>query len=88
MNIILTSEQEKFIQAKLETGKYRTAQEVLEFAFRLLDEYEQADADWIDSVREKIDAAIATSEHTPAIDGKTFVNEIFEHFQRVREAQE
>jgi antitoxin ParD1/3/4 len=37
--------QEQFIQAKLETGKYRTAQEILEFAFRLLDEYEQADFD-------------------------------------------
>ena len=69
------------IQAKLQTGKYCTAQEILEFAFRLLDEYEQADSDWINSVREKIDAAIAVSEHTPPVDGKTFVNQIFEQFQ-------
>lgn len=53
MNTILTSEQEKFIQAKLQTGKYRNAQQLLELAFKLLDEYEQADADWINSVREK-----------------------------------
>lgn len=88
MNIILTQEQEQFIQAKLETGKYRTAQEILEFAFRLLDEYEQADSDWINSVREKIDAAIAVSEQTPPIDGKTFVNQILEQFQQARERQE
>ncbi len=60
MNIILTPKQEKFIQAKLQTGKYRNAEELLEFAFRLLDEYEQADDDWINSVREKIDAALLT----------------------------
>ncbi len=88
MSIILTPEQEKFIQAKLQTGKYRNAEELLEIAFRLLDEYEQADADWINSVRTKIDAAIAISENTPPIDGKSFVNQILEHFQQVREAQE
>jgi antitoxin ParD1/3/4 len=64
MNTMLTAEQEKFIQAKLQTGKYRNAQELLELAFKLLDEYEQGDADWINSVREKIDAAIAMSQQT------------------------
>lgn len=47
MSIILTQEQEQFIQFLLQTGKYRTAQEILEFAFKLLDKYEQADSDWI-----------------------------------------
>ncbi len=88
MNIILTPEQERFIQGKLQTGKYRNAQELLELAFKLLDEYDQADAEWINSVRTKIDAAIATSEHTPPIDGKTFINQILAQFQQVREAQE
>jgi antitoxin ParD1/3/4 len=80
MSTILTPKQEKFIQAKLQTGKYRNAEELLELAFRLLDKYEQADADWINSVREKIDAAIATSEQTPPIDGKTFINQIMTQF--------
>lgn len=53
MNIILTPKQEKFIQAKLQTGKYRNAEELLEIVFRLLDEYEQADADWINSAEKK-----------------------------------
>ena len=86
MNIILTLQQEEFVQAKLQTGKYRNVEEVLELAFRLLDEYEQADVEWINSVGEKIDAAIAMSEQTPPIDGKTFVNQIQEHFLQVREA--
>ncbi|WP_178381537.1 hypothetical protein [[Phormidium ambiguum] IAM M-71] len=33
-----------------------------------IDEYDRAEAEWIENVREKIDAAIAISEHTPPID--------------------
>jgi antitoxin ParD1/3/4 len=88
MAINLTPEQENFIQAKLQTGKYRTPEEVLEVALRLLDEYDRTDAVWLEDVREKIDAAIAMSEHTPPIDGETYVNSILERFQRSREAQE
>ena len=88
MSITLTPEQEQFIQAKLLTGKYRNAQEVLEVALRLLDEYEQSDIEWINTVRAKVDAAIAASENTPPIDGETFVNQILARFQQAREAQE
>lgn len=88
MSMILTPQQEQFIQSKLQTGKYRNAQEVLELAFKLLDEYEQADTDWINSVREKIDAAIAISEQTPLIDGKAFVGQILKDLQQARERQE
>ncbi|WP_242056929.1 MULTISPECIES: type II toxin-antitoxin system ParD family antitoxin [Oscillatoriales] len=38
MSISLTSEQERFIQTKLQAGKYRSAQEILEIALQLLDE--------------------------------------------------
>ncbi|MEM7553587.1 MAG: type II toxin-antitoxin system ParD family antitoxin [Cyanobacteria bacterium P01_A01_bin.84] len=88
MSIILTPEQEKFIQAKLQTGKYSNPQEVLEFAFRLLDEYEQADKNWINTVREKIDAAIKTSEHTPPVDGKNFIKGIIQEFEQADKVQE
>ncbi len=38
MKINLTPDQERFIQTKLQTGKYRSAEEVLEIVLRLLDE--------------------------------------------------
>jgi antitoxin ParD1/3/4 len=88
MSIILTPEQEQFIQTKLLTGKYRTAEEVLEMALRLLDEYDQADTNWLNRVREKVDAAIAASDQTPPIDGETFVNQILDRFQQLKQAQE
>ncbi|MBW4621138.1 MAG: type II toxin-antitoxin system ParD family antitoxin [Cyanosarcina radialis HA8281-LM2] len=84
MSISLTPDQERLIQTKLQTGKYRSAEEVLEIALRLLDEYDRADAEWVEEVREKIDAAISASEHTSPIDGETFVNQIIERFQQAR----
>ncbi len=80
MSINLTLDQERFIQSKLQAGKYRSAEEVIEIALRLFDEYDRAEAEWIENVREKIDAAIATSEHTPPICGEIFINQILEQF--------
>jgi len=94
-SITLTKKQEQLIQAKLQTGKYRSAEEVIEVALRLLDQYdfaghapdEQTDSEWLNSVRTKIDAAVAVSEHTPPIDGETFIAEIVERLRQSRETQ-
>ena len=86
MSISLTPAQERLIQTKLQSGKYHSVEEVLEMALRLLDEYDLADAEWIEEVRAKIDAAVEASTHTPPIDGETFVNQILERFQQANQA--
>jgi antitoxin ParD1/3/4 len=55
-----------------------------------LDEFQAALADrqWIDTVRVKIDAAVAMSEHTPPIDGETFIAGICDRFRQVRESKQ
>jgi antitoxin ParD1/3/4 len=55
-----------------------------------LDEFQAALADrqWIDGVRVKIDAAVAMSEHTPPIDGETFIAGICDRFWQVRESKQ
>jgi antitoxin ParD1/3/4 len=85
MNISFTPNQEHFIQTKLQTGKYRSAEEILEMALRLLDEYDRTDAEWVKEVRTKIDAAIEASTHIPPIDGETLVNQILDRFQPVNQ---
>jgi antitoxin ParD1/3/4 len=84
MNISLTPEQERLIQNKLQAGKYRTPEEVLEIALLLLDKYDRADAEWTADVGEKIDAAIEASEHTSSGDGEAFVNQILERFRQTK----
>ena len=88
MSISLTPDQESFVQTKLQAGKYQSAEEVLEVALRLLDEYDRTEAEWVEDVREKIDAAIAISDSTAPIDGETFVDRILERFRQVRQVQE
>ena len=55
-----------------------------------LDEFQAAlvARQWIDPVRVKIDAAVAMSEHTPPIDGETFIAGICDRFWQVRESKQ
>ncbi|MEH1922715.1 ribbon-helix-helix domain-containing protein [Nostoc sp.] len=87
MSISLTPDQERFIQTKLQAGKYRSAEEALKIALRLLDEYDRADAEWVEDVQGKIDAAILASDQTPPIHGETFVNQIIKRFRQGHQAQ-
>jgi antitoxin ParD1/3/4 len=80
MNISLTPTQESLIQTKLQTGKYRNIEEVLEIALQLLDERDRSEIEWIENIREKIDEAIAMTE--PPMDGETFTNQILTRFQK------
>lgn len=81
MSISLTPEQERFVETKLQGGRYSSVEEILETALRLLDEYESSSIEWIEEVRVKIDAALEASNQTAPIDGETFVNGILERFQ-------
>jgi antitoxin ParD1/3/4 len=88
MTISLTPSQERFIQTKLQAGKYGSTEEVMEIALRLLDEYDRTDTAWVEGIREKIDAATLASEQTPPIDGEKFVNQILERFRQTHGARE
>jgi antitoxin ParD1/3/4 len=86
MSISLNPDQEHLIQTKLQSGKYRSVEEVIEMALRLLDEYDRSESEWVEEVRVKIDAAIEASHHTPSIDGETFVNGILARLQQANQA--
>lgn len=84
MNISLTSDQERFIQTKLQAGKYHSAEEILEVALGLLEAYDRSETEWIEDVRIKIDAAIEATKHTAPVDGEIFVNGVLERFQQAK----
>ncbi len=44
MNVSLTNELEKFVSAKVESGRYNSASEVVREALRLLEEHDRARA--------------------------------------------
>jgi antitoxin ParD1/3/4 len=62
MPIQLTPAQEAIIQSKLQTGQYQSPEAVIEAALQLLNDYESSEAEWIESIRPKIDAAYENTD--------------------------
>jgi antitoxin ParD1/3/4 len=79
MVIQLTPDQENFIESKLQTGEYRSPEEILQIAFRLFEKYEQSDSEWLEDTRVKIQEAY--DETAPAVDGAVFIRELRQKIQ-------
>lgn len=69
MSIRLTPDREHFIQAKLQAGKYCSVKEILETATRLLDKYDRSEAEWVEEIWVKIDAAMSAADRIPPLAG-------------------
>ena len=74
MNVSLTDEQVRFIEAKVKTGRYQTAAEVVREGIRLLMDHEAEEQRrfqaWRDEVRRKIDAGWDEAIEGKLVDGK------------------
>lgn len=92
MNIILTPEQVEIIQQKLQSGRYKTVDDLLAQAFQLLDDWDEysltEDAEWIEATRKKVDDAIQSLEAKGGTDGETVVNQMLDKFRQARESQQ
>ncbi len=85
MTIHLTPDQEQFIQSRVQTGQYQSAEEVLATALQLLQDHETTQADWLENIRPAIDEAYAATE--PAIDGPTFINQLRHRLQVAKQSK-
>lgn len=88
MHITLKPEQEAFIHAKLQSGQYQSADDVIQAALHLLDEQDKADEEWVIETRAKVDEGIASLERGEGIDGETFVNQLLEKLKQAKKAQQ
>lgn len=87
MNIILKPDQEAFIHAKLQSGRYQTVDDVIQAALQLLNERDQAYEQWVIETRAKVDEGIVSLEHGEGIDGEIFVNQLLAKLKQARDAQ-
>ena len=60
MNVSLTSELEKFVSAKVESGRYNSASEVVREALRLLEEHDQARAAQLNAFNQELGRRLET----------------------------
>ncbi|HAA28914.1 MAG TPA: type II toxin-antitoxin system ParD family antitoxin [Cyanobacteria bacterium UBA8553] len=84
MNISLTPEQEQFIQEKINSGKYETADELITEAFRLLEERDKHYEKWVEETRKKVAVGIAQLDRGEGIDGEEVFQELLEEIEQAK----
>lgn len=85
MNITVKQELEDFIQQQIKSGKYESADRVIEEALNLLEKREQYDR-WVEEVREKIDIAATQLDRGEGVEGETVIERMRQKLNRAREA--
>ena len=87
MNISLTPEQEQFIQEKINSGKYETADELISEAFRLLEERDKHYEKWVEETRKKVAIGIEQAEKGQVTDGRVVIAKLREKIHQKRESK-
>ena len=67
MNVSLTPELEKFVSAKVESGRYNSASEVLREALRLLEEHDAARAGQLAEFNQELGRRLAALDCGEAV---------------------
>lgn len=69
MNVSLTPKLEKFVQAKVEDGRYNSASEVVREALRLLEEYENSRAAQLQEFNHELGRRLASLDRGEIVSG-------------------
>jgi len=85
MSIALKIEQEQFIEKKLKTGKYSSADEVIFEAFRLLEERDNHYEQWLRDTRNKVADGLAQLDRGEGLDSETVMRRLKERVRNARE---
>ena len=75
-NIALTPHLDRFVQSKIESGRYQSASEVVRDGLRLLEEREQDRQQSLAKLRQDIEAGWQQSERGEVVDGPSVFSEI------------
>jgi antitoxin ParD1/3/4 len=73
MNVHLTPELEQLVQAKVQSGRYNSASEVVREALRLMEQKDELRAIQLQELRNRIDKGLAEAERADGVDGDQFM---------------
>lgn len=85
MNVSLTPELDRMVEALVLSGEYKSASEVVRHALRLLSRERQEHEARLEALRTQLDPAIAEYERGEIIDGPTAVAQARAEFMRLNE---
>lgn len=83
MNVSLTPELEKFVSAKVESGRYTSASEVVREALRLLEGYDQMRSAQLAELNEELGRRLESLDSGNVVDGA----EVFARLRQKSEAR-
>ena len=84
MQIMLSVEQEQFIQAQIQRGIFASPDQAIAAALNLLEAQSQGHEQWVNDVRTKVDEAAEELARGEGIPLETVVGQIEEKFRRAR----
>jgi antitoxin ParD1/3/4 len=87
MAIVLKPEHERFIQSQIDAGQFSNPEQVIDTAFRLLEQQSAEYIQWVNEVREKVTIARDEVARGEVLDGETVVNDILERFRQAKAAK-
>jgi len=83
MNVHLTPELEQLVQAKVQSGRYNSASEVVREALRLMEQKDELRAIQLKALRSRIDKGLGEAARGEASDGDTFMQELIDDFDSI-----
>jgi antitoxin ParD1/3/4 len=86
MNIALKPEQEQFIKSQIDKGRFKSADEAVSQAFRLLEEKYQNYESWIEDTRQKVDVAVAELDRGEGIELDLVMARLQQKFQSAKDS--
>jgi antitoxin ParD1/3/4 len=87
MNVSLTPELEQFVQAKVKSGRYLSASEVVREALRLLEEHDRLREIRLETLRREIAVGIEQSDRGEIFDGEAVIQELLDEIDQARQAE-
>jgi antitoxin ParD1/3/4 len=85
MNIALKPEQEQFIKSQIDIGSFKSADEAVYQAFKLLEEKYQSQESWVEDTRKKVDVAIAELDRGEGVELDVAVEQLRQKFQPTKD---
>jgi antitoxin ParD1/3/4 len=85
MNIALKPEQEQFIQSQIDRGRFKSADEAVSQAFKLLEKQEREYQSWIEDTRQKVEVAVAELDRGEGVELDLVIDRLHQKFQSAKE---
>ena len=81
VNVSLSEEQRRFVQGKIQEGRFRSANDLFQEALRVLESHDGLKTVHLRDLRARISDSIAAVERVEQVDGRQFVENLISRLQ-------